>query len=364
MTRKAFVLLVSATLLLAARHTKGADPGPLSFDERRHTTRLFEPSSAPPAAWYEAIEARPISELLQEEECYAVVRVEHGFNQGVVSGHYLVVTLSFMKPKLVVVSKSLKLLEDGTQGPIYSLWDGYRKDGAEELTDGIRRLLKTEKRTFMPGEGEHRGRFTSALNRLGIGTLPSVRPAADHVFIPVRSFVQVVQPDGTVRWRATFSGGGGSGYAGPVWRFSACWRRRDRENSHEFWVRQPFGINDLRYEKLLLEVAKHSSLLKVFLNEKYDRMAAHRAERAKRKGAKKREVKGRPVQETVPDARHATSEPQGETTTDSKTETQQRQANVGRGWAPAAIALVGGLALGGAGAWLLSRSRADSGGSR
>ena len=355
MTRNALVLLGAATLLFAARRSRGADAGPLSFDERRHTTRLFEPLGGPPsAAWYEAIEVRPIRELLEEEECYAVVRVEHGFNQGLISGHYLIVTLSFKKPQLEVVSKSLKLPEDGTQGPIYGLWSGYRKNEARELADEIRRLLKTEKRSFMPGEGEHRGRFTSALNRLGIGTLPSVRPAPVHAFIPVRSFVQVVQPDGTVRWRETLSGGGGSGYAGPVWRFSACWRRRDKERFHEFSVIQPFGMNDLRYERLLLEIAKHSAILKAFLDEKYDYMAAARAERA---NSARKKVEERPVEQEAPDAIRAASKPQREAAVDSETETQLQQSNIGPGWLVITCASVGGLAIGAAGAWLLLRRR-------
>jgi len=331
---------------------------PLSFDERRYTTRVTDAGSSPSKQWYNAIGERPIEDILGHDGCYAVVRVELGYNEEHASGQYLIVTMLFKTPQMEVTSKSLKLPGDDSGRLIWRFWAGHAEGEDGELTKAIRGLLVVERRIFMPGEGEPRSCFTRTLNRYGIGTLPSVRSTADHGPIPVHSFVRVTMPDGTTKWRATLSGGGRSGGVA-LWQFASCWREGDREGFHEFSVDNPFGINDVRYERLLLEIAKHSGILKEFLEDTYDSIAANRVERSKwtaSTASGKQEYKGKSVPERAADTRHAADESQTEATAGLRAVTQQHQLGTGQVWAPAA-AFVAGLVMGALGAWLFCRRR-------
>lgn len=270
--------------ILTSRGFGATEPGPHP-DNHMYATRPLPEGLAnvPPSEWYEAIGARPVRELLKEEGCYAVLRVERGFYESIVMGHYLCVTVSFRNPELLVETRSLLLPDyrDHRAKAAYSLWSGYVK--RPEFKEITRQLTKTRTDTFMPDEGTPRDVLARELNRLSIGSLPSVWAQDTWRPFPPGRFTKQVRADGKAGWALTFHSGGGSGDS-PTWRVTAAasWEygSRRREMFHEFAVQDPFLISDARYEQILMAVAEFSEMLKAEIAQKHRQLAEWRQRRA------------------------------------------------------------------------------------
>ena len=270
----------------------------------------------PPPTWYAAIGVRPVEKLIGVENCYAVVRVEHGFEEGRVGGRYVVVTILFKEPTIVVESRMLSLADVNTEqaAAIYGLWRGFRRVEAYRIRGIIEKVLKTEKQTFYYEKGSRVLHLARDLNYWGIGTLPAVEITDEDSPLPLIFFRKSVDAEGNTVWLPGMARGGR--YDGGIapWRFTvvvakgASVHRWSPTNEigfrHEFTVEHPLSINDVRYEKLLLVVARVSPMLASVLSERYAHLEARRKELARLietvKGRKRN--KSRPEGERQPSA--------------------------------------------------------------